>query len=183
VRLQTFALREEEDVASTYMTLLGGLAGIFSQTPNVILLALTFAAALKALPSLYAGKGAGDDSKPNLISFEDWILFLSSVAGYLLTAGSGDPRFALAGLTVAATGKSVPSLLQHRRPVKNHSRRYNPTEDWTMLFLTIISAALSLATRNLSYATFGLVFAFMAKGLGGFAPEHLPVTGAQAAPG
>jgi hypothetical protein len=163
------------------MTLLGGLVGLVSQTQTVILLSLTFAAALKALPSLYARKNASG-AKPNLIAGEDWILFLGAVVGYLLTAGSGDPRFALAGLAVAAIGKSIPSLLQHRRPVENHLQTYNPTEDLLMLLITVISVALALFTRNLSYATYGLVFAFVAKGLGEFEQVPPPVRDAAAGP-
>lgn len=161
---------QQEDVTLTYVTIIGTLAGVFADSANVILLSLTFAAALKALPSLYTRRSSGDLPGFVYIEAEDWIFFLASIAGYLLTAGSGDARYAIVGLAVATIGKSFPSLYRHRRFGRDSDQAYNQVEDQLMLVIALVSILLAAATSHLSYATYGLAFAFVVKGLGSFEP-------------
>ena len=153
----------DEDTSFTYVTLAGTVAGVFADSLNVILLSLALAAALKALPSLYA-KG---DSKPGsrLIRMEDWLMFLASLAGYLFTAGTGNPNFAVAGLVVASFGKAAPSLYRRHHYGPDPEHDYSPTPDRVMLSITLISVLLSIISRNPSWATYGVVFSFVGKGL------------------
>jgi hypothetical protein len=158
---------ESEDVTSTSLTLLGSIAALLVDNTNVILLSLSLAAALKALPSLYAGPVSPKKRLP-LITAEDSILFTAAFLGYLFTAGTGDQKFAILGLTIAAVGKSVPSLLEGEMHKGDPDRKYGSAEDWMMFGITFVSVALWVATGSPSYAIYGLVFAFIAKGLGSF---------------
>ena len=158
---------KSEDATSTFVTLLGTIAGLLSRDNNVILLSLGLAAALKALPSLYAGPTDGK-KRLRLITAEDSILFIAAFLGYLFTAGTGDQKFAILGLTIAAVGKAVPSLLEGEMQKGDSAPKHNPTEDWLMFGITFVSVALWVATGSPAYAIYGLVFAFTAKGLGSF---------------
>src|SRR2546425_11391206 len=160
-------MTKAEDATSTSICLLGGIAGIIVKNTDVILLSLSLAAALKALPSLYAGP-AGGKKRLLLITAEDSILFIGAFLGYLFTAGTGDQKFAVLGLTIAAVGKSVPSLLDGAIQKGDSDRKYNSAEDWLMFGITFVSVALWVATGSPAYAIYGLVFAFTAKGLGSF---------------
>jgi hypothetical protein len=160
---------QSEDATSTTMTLVGTVSGLLVNSTNVILLSLTFAAALKALPSIYAGR-SDSDKRFHLSMVEDWILFIGAFLGYLFTAGTGDQKFALIGLAIASVGKSLPSLLD-RAPQKGDSRfKHVSVEDLMMFGITVLSVALWFVTGRPEYGTYGLVFAFIAKGLGGFEP-------------
>ncbi len=155
----------DEDTSFTYLTLVGTVAGVFADSQGVILLSLALAAALKALPSLYA-RDRGDSGPGSiLIRAEDWVMFLAAAVGYILTAGTGNPNFAIAGLAVAAVGKSSPSLYRHRRYGSDREHDYSPTADLVMLTISLVSVALTVVTMNPSWATYGIVFAFIGKGL------------------
>jgi hypothetical protein len=158
---------KSEDVTSTSVTLLGTIAGLLATSNSVILLSLSLAAALKALPSLYNGP-TGGKKRLLLITVEDSLLFVAAFLGYLFTAGTGDQKFAILGLTVAAVGKTVPSLLEGAMHKGDSATRRNLTEDWLMFGITFVSVALWVASANPAYAIYGLVFAFTAKGLGSF---------------
>jgi hypothetical protein len=159
----------DEDRGFTYITLIGTVAGVFADSQNVILLSLALAAASKALPSLYTKE---DDSKPGgrLIRVEDWIMFIAAAAGYLLTAGTRNPNYAVAGLVVAAALKAAPSIYRHRRYGPDPEHEYNPTGDQVMLAMAVISAVLSIVTGNNLWATYGVAFSFLGKGLSKFRP-------------
>ena len=158
---------KSEDATSTSVTLVGTIAALLARDTNVILLSLSLAAALKALPSLYTGP---PKPKKRLlpITAEDSILFLAAFLGYLFTAGTGDQKFAILGLTIAAVGKSVPSLVEGAVHKGDPDRKYNSAEDWFMFGIAFVSVALWVATGSPAYAIYGLVFAFIAKGLGSF---------------
>ena len=156
-----------EDVTSTSVTLVGTIAALLARDTNVILLSLSLAAAPKALPSLYAVPADGK-KRLLLITAEDSILFIAAFLGYLFTAGTGDQKFAILGLTIAAVGKTVPSLVEGATHKGDSAPKHSLTEDWMMFGITFVSVALWDATGNPAYAIYGLVFAFTAKGLGSF---------------
>ena len=160
-------MTKAEDATSTSICLVGGIAGILAKNTDVILLSLSLAAALKALPSLYAGP-AGGKKRLLLITAEDSTLFIAAFLGYLFTAGTGDQKFAILGLTIAVVGKTVPSLLEGAMRKGDSVPKHSLTEDWMMFGITFVSVALWVAAGNPAYATYGLVFAFTAKGLGSF---------------
>ncbi|MCL4519194.1 MAG: hypothetical protein M1587_08370 [Thaumarchaeota archaeon] len=161
---------EIEDSTSTFISLLGGISGYLVDSKEVILLSLSLAAALKALPSLHKGTRVenGERSKtPRLINAEDWIFFGASLIGYLLTAGTGNLDYAIVGLLIAAICKSTFSFIEYYGEKQKHgSDKYSPSEDFLLLTVALIPAVASYFTSNLDYALYGLVFAFIAKGSG-----------------
>jgi hypothetical protein len=157
---------KSEDATSTSVTLLGTIAGLLAYNTNVILLSLSLEAALKALPSLYAGPPSGK-KRLLLITAEDSILFIASFLGYLFTAGTGEQKFAILGLTIAVGGKAVPSLIEAAMQ-RDSAPKHNMTEDWLMFGITFVSMVFWVVTGSQAYAIYGLVFAFTAKGLGSF---------------
>ena len=161
---------DTEDYSSTVITLLGGISSYFVANTEVILLSLALAAALKAVPSLQNSfKKAYSRKNPSLIKVEDCGYLGASLVGYLATAGSGDLRFAVIGLVIAAVLKSSPSLLQHYVVEKgNHKELYSPWEDYLLLLVAVVPAIVSFFTGRLDYVIYGLVFAFTAKGAASF---------------
>ena len=155
----------DEDTSFTYLTLAGTIAGVFANSSSVILLSLSLAAALKALPSLY--RKNKDDTTPGqrLIRAEDWVLFLAAAIGYILAAGTRNSGYALAGLAVAAIGKALPSLYRHSHYGPDPGHSYDPTPDVVLLSIAVVSVILTAVTGNLSWGIYGIVFAFVGKGL------------------
>lgn len=157
-----------EDSTSTFLSILGGISGYLVDSQEVILLALSLAAALKALPSLHKRMRAvnGENEKASrLICAEDWIFFGASITGYLLTAGTGNLGYALIGLLIGAACKSSFSLIEYYR-FRPSAGSYSPSEDILLLGVSLIPALVSYFTLNIDFALYGLVFAFIAKGSG-----------------
>ena len=159
---------DTEDYGSAFVTLLGAISSYFVTNPEVILLSLALAAALKAVPSLQNSfKAVYSRRNPNLIKTEDVGYLGAALIGYLATAGSGDLRFAVIGLVIAAVLKSSPSLLQHYVVERgNPNVRYSAWEDYLLLVVAVVPALVSYFTGRLDYAIYGLVFAFTAKSAG-----------------